>query len=71
MKHSRYSKEQVVNLPADQTVGGTAEAIIRHYEASGALVYCWKTKLAAVDVSKAKRLEERERSNAELTPVVA
>lgn len=71
MKSKRFTEEQIIRI-LQEAEGGLAVAdVCRKHNCSEQSFYRWKAKFGGMEVSKAKRLRELERENAELKKIVA
>jgi len=71
MKGKRFKEEQIIRILQEAEAGVAVADLCRKHNCSEQSFYRWKAKFGGMEVSKAKRLKELERENAELKKVVA
>ena len=59
MKRSRYTEEQIIGILKEQEAGVPVAELCRKHGMSDATFYNWKSKYGGLEVSEAKRLQER------------
>ena len=58
MKKSRFTEQQIVNIPKQADAGMKEKEISRRYSISVATYYNWKSKYGDMSASELKRLKE-------------
>lgn len=61
MRKSRFSDEQIIAILREQEAGRPTAEVCRKHGVSDATFYKWKSKYGGMQVSEAKRSEDRRR----------
>ena len=71
MCRSRFSEEQVIEIPNERQAGRGVAELRRKYGISHATFYNWRSKHGDLEVSEAKPLRSLELENAKLKGLLA
>lgn len=71
MRKSRFGKEQIIAMLAEQERGMTTAEVCRKHGVRPNTFYKWKAKFCGMDVSDARKLKTLESENARLKKLLA
>jgi len=71
MRKSRFTEEQIVQVPQEWDAGAKISDLVRRLGVTEQTLYRWKKKYGGLQVSEAKRLKALEEENRQLKRLVA
>ncbi|GBR48850.1 transposase [Neokomagataea tanensis NBRC 106556] len=71
MKHSRFTKEQIIKILHEHEAGLQIPDLCRKHGMSDATFYKWKTRYGGLEASEVKKLRGLENENTRLKCLLA